>query len=150
MTLVGFGLSFLPFTSLANSVFSMGWLGIVFVAVLLGTWLVGTRSDISEESTRRERVRRLVLYRLDRQRQPGHSAAAGYLQTRASVRVHGGYLRPGTRTSGSALDRGRLLGSFDLVLGHLPVEGELAGLAFALEPDADLRPMRDLAVEDPL
>lgn len=78
VTLVGFGLSFLPFTSLVNSVFPvLGWLGILFVTVLLGTWLVSGRTDISQESTRRERVRGLVLYRLDPQRRwtPRHASA---------------------------------------------------------------------------
>ena len=78
VTLVGFVLSFMPFTSLVNNVFPvLGWLGIAFVAVLLGTWLVSARSDISEESLRRDRVRALVLYRLDPQRRwtPRHANA---------------------------------------------------------------------------
>jgi uncharacterized membrane protein YkvI len=78
VTLVGFALSFLPFTELVNKVFPwLGWLGIVFVLVLLGTWLVSGRTDISEESLRRDRVRALVLYRLDPQRTwtPRHASA---------------------------------------------------------------------------
>lgn len=78
VTLIGFGLSFLPFTALVNNVFPvLGWLGILFVAVLVGTWLVSARSDISAESLRRDRVRALILYRLDPQRRwtPRHASA---------------------------------------------------------------------------
>ncbi|WP_156481198.1 YkvI family membrane protein [Kocuria varians] len=78
VTLVGFGLSFLPFTSLVNNVFPViGWLGVLFVAILLGTWLMSARTDISEEGLRRDRIRALLLYRLDPQRRwtPRHANA---------------------------------------------------------------------------
>ncbi|SJM70245.1 hypothetical protein [Gulosibacter sp. 10] len=78
VTLVGFGLSFLPFTALVNSVFPvLGWLGILFVVVLVGTWLVNGRTDIGEESRRRDKIRALVLRRLDPKRRwtPKHTAS---------------------------------------------------------------------------
>ncbi|MDO4918806.1 hypothetical protein [Kocuria sp.] len=66
VTLVGFALSFLPFTALVNRVFPViGWLGVLFVAVLLGTWLVNGRTGISAEGRRRDRIRALVLHGLD-------------------------------------------------------------------------------------
>ncbi|WP_144932197.1 YkvI family membrane protein [Kocuria marina] len=78
VTLVGFGLSFLPFTELVNKVFPViGWLGVLFVAVLLVTWLVSARTDIAEEGLRRDRIRALLLYRLDPKRRwtPRHANA---------------------------------------------------------------------------
>lgn len=69
VTLVAFVLSFLPFTDLVNNVFPvLGWLGILFVAVLLGTWLMNGRSAIGEEIHRRDRIRALILRRLDPKR----------------------------------------------------------------------------------
>lgn len=53
VTLVRFGLSFLPFTELVTKVFPViGWLGVLFVAVLLVTWLVSARTHIAEEGLR--------------------------------------------------------------------------------------------------
>ncbi|MFB6573787.1 YkvI family membrane protein [Kocuria palustris] len=78
VTLVGFLLSFMPFTSLVNNVFPwLGWLGIIFILVLLGTWIASCRTDISQESLRRDRVRALLLYRLDPERgwTPRHANA---------------------------------------------------------------------------
>lgn len=78
VSLVGFILSFLPFRELVNSVFPwLGWLGIIFILVLLGSWLLSGRTDISQESLRRDRIRALVLYRLDPQRRwtPRHANA---------------------------------------------------------------------------
>ena len=78
VTLVGFVLSFMPFTSLVNNVFPwLGWLGIIFILVLVGSWILSGRTDISEESLRRDRVRALLLYKLDPQRRwtPRHANA---------------------------------------------------------------------------
>ncbi len=78
VTLVGFVLSFMPFTSLVNNVFPwLGWLGIIFILVLVGTWIASGRTDISQESLRRDRVRALLLYRLDPERRwtPRHANA---------------------------------------------------------------------------
>lgn len=77
VTLVGFGLSFLPFTELVTKVFPViGWLGVLFVAVLLVTWLVSARPVIAEEGLRGDLIRAL-LYRLDPNRRwtPRHADA---------------------------------------------------------------------------
>lgn len=69
VTLVAFCLSFVPFTALVNNVFPvLGWLGILFVAVLLGTWLLNGRHAIGEEIRRRDRIRVLILRRLNPKR----------------------------------------------------------------------------------
>ncbi|MFB6573784.1 hypothetical protein [Kocuria palustris] len=66
VSLTGFGLGFMRITSLVNKVFPwLGWLGIVFTLVLLGSWFMSGCTDISQESLRRDRTRALVLYRLD-------------------------------------------------------------------------------------
>ena len=78
VTLVGFGLSFLPFTELVTKVFPViGWLGVLFVAVLLVTWLVSARPVIAEEGLRGDLTRTLLLYRLDPNRRwtPRHANA---------------------------------------------------------------------------
>lgn len=81
VTLVGFGLSFLPFTELVNKVFPViGWLGVLFVAVLLITWLVSARTDIAEEGLRRDRIRARLLYRLDPNRRWTHRHANALIQ----------------------------------------------------------------------
>ena len=77
VTLVGFGLSFLPFTELVTKVFPViGWLGVLFVAVLLVTWLVSARTHIAEEGLRGDLIR-APLYRLDPNRRwtPRHANA---------------------------------------------------------------------------
>lgn len=78
VSFTGFGLGFTPITSLVNKVFPwLGWLGIVFTLVLLGSWFMSGRTDISQESLRRDQIRALVLYRLDPQRRwtPRHANA---------------------------------------------------------------------------
>ena len=63
VTLVGFGLSFLPFTELVTKVFPViGWLGVLFVPVLLVTWLVSARTHIAEEGLRGDLIRAPVSY----------------------------------------------------------------------------------------
>ena len=78
VTLVRFGLSFLPFTELVTKVFPViGWLGVLFVAVLLVTWLVSARTHIAEEGLPGYLIRTLLLYRLDPNRRwtPRHANA---------------------------------------------------------------------------
>ncbi|MCT2361884.1 hypothetical protein M3694_09125 [Kocuria marina] len=78
VALVGFGLSFPPFTELVTKVFPViGWLGVLFVAVLLVTWLVSARTHIAEEGLRGDLIRTLLLYRLDPNRRwtPRHANA---------------------------------------------------------------------------
>ncbi|QIR69332.1 hypothetical protein [Kocuria sp. KD4] len=78
VTLVGFRLSFLPFTELVTKVFPViGWLGVLFMAVLLVTWLVSARTHIAEEGLRGDLIRTLLLYRLDPNRRwtPRHANA---------------------------------------------------------------------------
>lgn len=58
----------MPITPLVNKVFPwLGWLGIVFTLVLLRSWFMSGCTDISQQSLRRDRIRALVLYRLDPQ-----------------------------------------------------------------------------------
>lgn len=69
VTLVGFGLSFFDFTVLVATVFPiLGWLGIIFITVLLGTWLANGRTEISVESRRRDKIRALLLRQLNPRR----------------------------------------------------------------------------------
>lgn len=69
VTLAGFGLSFFDFTVLVATVFPiLGWLGIIFIAVLLGTWLANGRTEISAESRRRDKIRALLLRQLNPRR----------------------------------------------------------------------------------
>lgn len=78
VTLLAFVLSFLPFTDLVNRVYPLlGWLGMVFVAVLLVSWLRNGRTEIGEEALRRDRIRSLILRRLHPRRDwnRGHRAA---------------------------------------------------------------------------
>lgn len=92
VTLAGFALSFLPFTALVSNVFPvLGWLGVVFVLVLLGTWLVSGRTNIGQESLRRDRVRALILYRLDLQRKwtPRHASALIRAVDESNLRAKG-------------------------------------------------------------
>lgn len=77
VTLVRFGLSFLPFTELVTTVFPViGWLGVIFVAVLLVTCLVSARTHIAEEGLCGDLIR-APLYRLDPNRRwtPRHANA---------------------------------------------------------------------------
>ena len=67
VTLAGFALSFFDFTLLVANVFPwLGWLGIVLIAVLLITWLSKGRRRITAESRRRDKIRALILRRIDR------------------------------------------------------------------------------------
>lgn len=60
-------LSFFDFTLLVANVFPwLGWLGIVLIAVLLITWLSKGRRRITAESRRRDKIRALILRRIDR------------------------------------------------------------------------------------
>lgn len=90
VTLVGFGLSFLPFTELVTKVFPvLGWLGVLFVAVLPGTWLVSARTVIAEEGLRRDLIRTLLLYRLDPNRRwtPRHANALIHAVDESNLRA---------------------------------------------------------------
>lgn len=52
VSLIGFALSFMPFTSLVNNVFPwLGWLGILFILVLLGSWVMSGRTDITDQTS---------------------------------------------------------------------------------------------------
>lgn len=60
-------LGFFDFTLLVANVFPwLGWLGIVLIAVLLITWLSKGRRRITAESRRRDKIRALILRRIDR------------------------------------------------------------------------------------
>lgn len=66
VTAVSFGLSFLEFKMLVNTVFPiMGWLGVLIIGVLLVTWLLKGREKIGQESLRRDKIRVLILKMVD-------------------------------------------------------------------------------------
>ena len=63
---IAFLLSFFPFTELVNKIFPiMGWLGIIMVFILLAAWLISGRQDIYTEGRRRDKIRALILRKLD-------------------------------------------------------------------------------------
>ena len=64
-TLIGFLFSFIPFATLVNWLYPIvGYVGILLIVTLVISW-VATRPEITEEGTRREKIRRLVSRRLD-------------------------------------------------------------------------------------
>ncbi|MCI6206944.1 MAG: hypothetical protein SPK00_07140 [Corynebacterium glucuronolyticum] len=64
-TLIGFLFSFIPFATLVNWLYPIvGYVGILLIITLVISW-VATRPEITEEGTRREKIRRLVSRRLD-------------------------------------------------------------------------------------
>lgn len=66
VTLVGYALSFFDFTLLVANVFPvLGWLGVILVIVLLVSWLSKGRRKITAESRRRDKIRALILRRID-------------------------------------------------------------------------------------
>lgn len=69
VTLIGLALSSFDFTLLVGNLFPiLGWLGIILIAVLLGTWLANGRTEISAESRRRDKIRALLLRQLNPKR----------------------------------------------------------------------------------
>lgn len=59
----------LPTLALINEIHPvLGWLGILFVVVLSGAWLLNGRNAIGEEIRRRDRIRALILRRLNPKR----------------------------------------------------------------------------------
>ncbi|MDD7585571.1 MAG: hypothetical protein SPK00_11355 [Corynebacterium glucuronolyticum] len=63
---IAFLFSFFPFTELVNKIFPiMGWLGIIMVFILLAAWLLSGRQDIYTEGRRRDKIRALILRKLD-------------------------------------------------------------------------------------
>ena len=64
-TLVGFVFSFVPFSTLVAWLYPIvGYVGILLILTLIVSW-VATRPEITEESSRREKIRKLVARRLD-------------------------------------------------------------------------------------
>ncbi|OFO45779.1 hypothetical protein [Corynebacterium sp. HMSC073D01] len=64
-TLIGFVFSFIPFSTLVSWLYPLvGYVGILLIVTLIVSW-VATRPEITEEGSRREKIRRLVSRRLD-------------------------------------------------------------------------------------
>lgn len=64
--IAGFTLSFFDFAFLVGNVFPiLGWLGIVLILILVGTWFTRGRARIAAESRRRNRIRRLIVRKMD-------------------------------------------------------------------------------------
>ncbi|MDK6469432.1 hypothetical protein QP144_24600, partial [Escherichia coli] len=62
-TLVGFVFSFVPFSTLVAWLYPIvGYVGILLILTLIVSW-VATRPEITEESSRREKIRKLVARR---------------------------------------------------------------------------------------